>query len=424
MFRRSDIIGDPLGWTWLISLAFLGLCLIRLTIPETPNFDEIHYLPAARALLDGSEWLNREHPILGKELIALGIAIFGDTPFGWRIMPLLFGTLALFASMRALWFASLSRFASIAYGILLATGFFLFVQSRIAMLDIFMAAFFAVALWQCAAAIREPETGLKRLAIAGVAIGLAMASKWNVVFLAMMPGLAFFAARLTAGRRRLLSSKRGIPIPGISLLQAFVLLGLLPLFAYWLPHSWAYFIDQNPLQLGGFIAHHSSVLALQASVKNPHPYESVWYEWTLNIRSIWYMYEPIEGVQRGIMLLGNPLTILLGLPALAWCAWTGFIRRRWDMIALVALYLVSLGMWLVVNKPVQFFYHYFLPSCFLFGALALALDEFWQRGIRWVPLGVLGASSALFAFFFPLLSAAALEDEMSFMRWMWLDSWI
>ncbi len=424
MLEQREKPFDPIGWNTALALAFFALCLVRLTIPPTPNFDEIHYLPAARALLDGSEWLNREHPILGKELIALGIAIFGDTPFGWRIMPLLFGTLALFASMRALWFASLSGFASIAYGILLATGFFLFVQSRIAMLDIFMVAFFAVALWQCAAALREPETGLKRLTIAGVAIGFAMASKWNVLLLAMMPGLAFFAARLTAGRRRLLTSKRGIPIPGLSLLQAFLLLGLLPLVAYWLPHSWAFFVDDNPLRPGGFIDYHSSVIALQESVKDPHPYESVWYQWVLNTRSIWYLFEPIDGVQRGIVLLGNPLTMLIGLPALAWCAWTGCVRRRWDMIALVAMYLVSLGMWLVVNKPVQFFYHYFLPSCFLYGALALALDELWRRGWRRPVGAVLGASGALFAFFYPILSAAALDSDDAFMRWMWLSSWI
>jgi len=424
MFAARDNTNDPIGWTTAFAIAFFALCLVRLTIPSTPNFDEIHYLPAARALFDSSEWLNREHPILGKEIIALGIAVFGDTPFGWRIMPLMFGTLALFAMMRALWFASLSRFASIAYGGLIATGFFLFVQSRIAMLDIFMAAFFAVALWQYAAAIREPETGIRRLAIAGIAIGFAMASKWNVVFLAMLPGLGFFAARLTAGRRRLLNSKRGIPIPGISLLQAFLLLGLLPLFAYWLPHTVAFFVEQNPLEPGGFAQYHASVLALQESVKDPHPYQSEWYQWVLNTRSIWYFYEPVEGIQRGIILLGNPLTMLLGLPALVWCAWAGFARRRWDMLALVALYLVSFGMWLVVNKPVQFFYHYFLPSCFLYGALALTLDEFWQRGVRWVPLTVLGASAAIFAYFYPLLSAGALDSDTAFLRWMWLSSWI
>ncbi|MFZ1741445.1 MAG: phospholipid carrier-dependent glycosyltransferase, partial [Pontixanthobacter sp.] len=118
MPQNSEHEIDPIGWNFAICAGFLALCLIRLTIPSAPYFDEVHYLPAARALLDGSDWLNREHPPLGKEILALGIALFGDTPTGWRIFPLIAGVAALFAFMRAMWFAAQSRFASIAYGIL------------------------------------------------------------------------------------------------------------------------------------------------------------------------------------------------------------------------------------------------------------------------------------------------------------------
>lgn len=421
LMREPD--SDPALGTALICLAFFVLAAVRITIPAAPYFDEIHYVPAARALLENGEWLNREHPILGKQLLAVGIWAFGDTPIGWRFAPLMFGTLALMAMMRAMWFASLSRFASLAFGILIATGFMLFVQTRIAILDIFMAAFFAVALWHCAAAIRQPETGRWRLAIAGVAIGLAMASKWNVVFLAMLPGLAFLAARLTAGRRRLLLSRRGIPIPGISVLEAAFWLGVLPLMIYWLAFWPAYLAPDRPLELGGFIALHSEMIALQESVKQEHPYQSNWPDWVLNIRPIWYLYEPVDGTQRGIVLIGNPLTMLLGLAALAWCAWQGLTKRRWDALAVVVLYAVSIGMWMIVNKPVQFYYHYFLPNCFLLAALALALDALWQRGIRWAPIAALVGSAALFAYFFPILSAAPLDNPGAFQQWMWLDSW-
>src|SRR6187402_2746539 len=93
---------DPIAWTVATAVVFLGLCLVRLTVPGKPYFDEVHYLPAARAVLALSHPANPEHPPLGKELLALGIALFGDRPLGWRIMPVLFGTLGLFAAMRAL----------------------------------------------------------------------------------------------------------------------------------------------------------------------------------------------------------------------------------------------------------------------------------------------------------------------------------
>ena len=52
---------DPLAWCWAITLAFLALALHRLTIPSQPYFDEVHYLPAARAILarEGAEGLGR-----------------------------------------------------------------------------------------------------------------------------------------------------------------------------------------------------------------------------------------------------------------------------------------------------------------------------------------------------------------------------
>ncbi len=423
MAQAPENRDDPRVWTWIISLAFFALCLIRLTIPTAPYFDEVHYLPAARELLVSGEWLNREHPLLGKIILAAGIALVGDTPLGWRILPVLFGTLALFGLMRALWFASQLRFASIAFGILMATGFMLFIHARIAMLDVFMAAFFAVAIWQFAAAIRQPETGRWRLAITGVALGLAMGSKWNVAILAMLPGIMFFACRLMAGRRRLLTSQRGIPIPGISLLEAFLWLGVVPLAVYWLTFLPAYFAAERPLEWGGFIALHQTILDLQSSVKQPHPYQSNWPDWMLNLRAIWYLYEPIDGAQRGVLLIGNPLTMLLGLPALAWCAFVGVTRKRWDALAVAAMYVVSLGMWLFADKPIQFYYHYFLPSIFLLAALALALDEFWKRGVKWVAVVVLGGSLALFGWFYPILSAAKLNGPQSFLVWTWLDSW-
>ena len=66
------------------------------------------------------------------------------------------------------------------------------------------------------------------------------------------------------------------------------------------------------------------MLALQASVTKHHPYQSVWYQWIVNWRAIWYLYEFVDGAQRGIVLIGNPFTMLAGLVALGWCGWAGW----------------------------------------------------------------------------------------------------
>ncbi len=415
---------DPLGPTLALCAAFFALTLWRLTTPPGLYFDEIHYVPAARILLDLEGWPNAEHPPLGKLILAASIALLGDGPLGWRLPSALAGTLALFAFTRALWFASERRAAALSYAVLLATGFHLFVHARIAILDGLFIAFLGVALWQAAGAVREPETGRWRLALCGVAIGAALATKWTMIPFAPLFGLAFLAARLTAGRRRLLLSRRGAPVPGMTLLEAFLWLGVVPLAVYaltFLPALWAV---PSPFDSGGLWDLQQRMLAMQQSVKEAHTYQSVWHEWLLNIRPIWYFYEPVDSVQRGVMLVGNPVTMLAGLPALVWCGWAAFARRRADALAVLVLFAAAMAFWVIAPKPVQFYYHYFAASCFLLGGLALALDALWQRGLRWPTVAVVAASLAVFAWFYPILSAAPLNGPSGFAPYAWLPSWV
>src|SRR6266404_8095809 len=74
--------------------------LIGVTTPEKFYFDEVHYVPAARQMLEPvmpQPMLNPMHPPLGKQLIALSIRLFGDRALGWRYPGALFGALAVVA---------------------------------------------------------------------------------------------------------------------------------------------------------------------------------------------------------------------------------------------------------------------------------------------------------------------------------------
>lgn len=100
MSAPPDHPRDPFAWNIVIALVFMALALVRIGLPTQPYFDEVHYLPAARAVLELGVTTNVEHPPLAKQLMALGIWLFGDGPLGWRILSVIFGTLALFAAMR------------------------------------------------------------------------------------------------------------------------------------------------------------------------------------------------------------------------------------------------------------------------------------------------------------------------------------
>ncbi|MES2493861.1 MAG: phospholipid carrier-dependent glycosyltransferase [Pseudomonadota bacterium] len=417
---------DPVLWCAVISAAFLALLSIRLHIPSKIYFDEVHYVGAARTMLTLAKPQNAEHPLVGKEILAAGLRLFGDNPLGWRIFPALFGTAGLFAFSRAVWLASGRRFATIAATLLLATNFMWFVMSRIAMLDIFMGAFCMLAMWLLAGAVRIPAQSRWRLAGAGVCLGLALGAKWNVLAAAALPGLAFLAIRVKRHGRRFLSATQGAPVPGISLWEAGLWLGTLPLLVYFATFLPAFFYATKPVDPLHIIEYQRYILKLQQSVVKPHPYQSAWWQWMLDIRSIWFLYEKVDGVQRGVVMLGNPLAMWAGLPAVLWCMWAGIRRARWDALAAALFYLATIGMWISNGKPIQFYYHYLLPGAFLMACLALALDALWRRADRWrwAAPATVALALALFIYFFPILSAAKLCcGRKSFEWWMWLRSW-
>ena len=417
---------DPFAWCAVIALGFLVLAWHRLGIPSQVYFDEVHYVPAARKML-AMELANPEHPLLGKEIMAMAIWWLGDRPLAWRLPSALFGGFGLFAFGRLMWWASLRRFATLAAMLLLFTSFAWFIQSRIAMLDMIMAGFGMTALWQVAAALRQPARRARwRLALAGLLFGLSLGSKWSIAPAAMLPGLAFLAYRYRDHGRRLFAECGTRPLPGISLWEAALWLGGLPLAVYWASYLRAFLYPHNPIDPLSPFAWHSYMLGLQDSVTKLHPYRSIWPDWMVNWRAVWYLYEPVDGAQRGVLLIGNPFSMLAGLPALGWCLWSGLWRGRDDALAIAALYIASLGLWIVTSKPIQFYYHYLLPGTFLMACLALALDAMWSRGgaRRWAAVMALAVAAAMFVYFYPIISAAALPNgKQSFVQWMWLYSW-
>lgn len=416
---------DPADWCAVLSTFFLALAWWHLGIPSQIYFDEIHYVPAARKLIEGVR-VNAEHPMLGKQVLAAAIHWLGDRPLYWRIPSAIAGGIGLFAFSRAFWFITLNRRATLIALFLVATDFMWFIQSRIAMLDMLMACLGMIALWMFAAAVRRPDQGRWRLMLAGLFAGLALGTKWSVAPVLVLPGLLFLVLKLRDNGRRFLFAARGGPVPGISLVEAGVWLGLLPLAVYWLTFWPAFHWAENPVNPWDPIGWHREMLRLQESVHKEHPYRSWWYQWVGNWRAVWYLYQPVDGAQRGIVLIGNHVTMLAGLPALAWAVWAGWRQRRADALAFAALYGASLGMWIVSSKPIQFFYHYLLPGTFLMGCLALALDALWKRKDVWRALApaTLVLSALMFVYFFPIISGGKLCcGRPSFEQWMWLRSW-
>ena len=391
-------------FSWLIFV-------FRLSVPAKPVFDEVHYLPAARALLALSGPTNIEHPLLAKELIAAGIHLFGDVPFGWRVASTLAGSAtvaAVFALTHLLTRRTRAALLATTFALL---GFTIYIQARIAMLDTFMVAFLIWGIVLLSSAIRDGS--VTRWSAGSVLMGLATACKWTAA-----PYVAAAAVTFVLMRR-----ERPQRWPGLGTVPALALLGGLSVATYFLTFAPAFFYAHDALTLHTLPHFQWDMYLRQTQKLPPHTYQSNWWTWPLLIRPIWYLYEPVDGAQRGILLLGNPAVMWGGLVAVLACyqAWvrTGAAR----LLAPAALWTFSVAIFAIIPKSLGFYYYYYPSSVLLCVALAVAIDHHRAALGRWVELFLL-LVFALWLYFLPVLSAQALANPAAFHRFTWFNSWV
>ena len=113
------------------------------------------------------------HPPLGKWLIGLGIKIFGNNEFGWRISSAIFGVLSIFLIYLIVKKLFASESLALGAAFLLSFDGLNLVMSRVALLDIFLMVFILLTFYLLI---------LNKYILSGVAIGCALAVKWSAAF--------------------------------------------------------------------------------------------------------------------------------------------------------------------------------------------------------------------------------------------------
>jgi dolichyl-phosphate-mannose--protein O-mannosyl transferase len=406
---------------------YLGF-LAGIDTPDFPYFDETHYVPAARQLLQthfSVPTLNLEHPPLAKELMALSIWLFGDNPFGWRGMSALFGALAmtgiylcgraLFNNQRAaLWATAIAGLNQM-----------LFVQARIAMLDIFALAF---VLWGLAAFMRSFRSEVRTRAplyAAGFCFGLATACKWSGVF-AWGMCIAIVAVVLVLQRWRTQFEDarptdwyRPDLWDDLRARDWLMCLGIVPLAVYIAAYLPIYGFSPAAL-----LEAQRRILHDNATLVTPHPYMSAWPSWPFLARPVWFLFEK-AGDDRywAVLSLGNPVVFWSAIPAVLICLRDWVVERRRDAFLILASYAALYLAWIVLPRAIGFSFYY-LPSATV-ASLALTYCFFRKETKRWLWARwiFLAAALASFLLFLPI-SAASIETSLAgYERLMWFASW-
>lgn len=446
----------------VVLLAVAGTTrLYRLGQPPEVYFDETYYVTDARALLEvGTEREFAVHPPLGKWIIAGGIAAVGDDPVGWRVTAALAGALTVGVTYLVGLRMFRRRGTAALAALLLAVDGLAFTMSRIAMLDAFLALFVVVGFWLLVRdrdrqweAPPEPAERLPRRRhpsrwLAGMALGLALATKWSALLAIGAAGLFVIGSELVWRRRLTGSPWTRVWAPAVSTLGALVAVPLLIYVASY--GGWFANYDQTRLGrercpsaetcdvpagdlLRAWMDEQRQILQFHQDLESPHPYRSPASGWLLLRRPVAYHYESCAGGERGctiptgtvahIVGLGSPVLwwlALLAYPALAW--WAVRLRdwRAWALLVFLAGQYLP---WLVAQRPLFLFY---LTPVVPFMALAvawLAARTGQRRWLRWTPWAVAVVAVAAFAFFYPVYAAVPVDIDTWRLR-MWFDSWI
>lgn len=394
---------SPLQMALLLAGLAELLFAVRLGQPGKLMFDEVYYVPAGHDTFAMLRRSNEEHPLLAKWLIGLSIALFGDAPIGWRALS----TVAGVSTMLAIYAIALKLFGEVrtaaTAGLLALLNQMLFIQARIAMLDVFAGAFLftsiALLMWG------HGKGGNRWLLAGGVCLGLAIGCKWSALPFVVLLGLGV----LIGWKERWVGA-------GLTFGAAIVLAYL----ATFLP---AVFYAADPIKLDQIIPFQLRMFELQTRPLAHHTYQSTPWQWPLLTRPIWYLYEPVYGIQRGVLLVGNPAIMWGGLVALAACLWDGVKERNRALLILCALYVFSFSALVLIPKKIGFYYYYYFPGLFLTLLIAATFHHAYRDKERWLPAGFLAVSFGLFAYFYPILSAAPLPNDQAFQHWMWLSTW-
>lgn len=348
----------------LLASAFLRLC--NLAYPQTYIFDEVYHAFTAREYLhnhvEAWEWWTTPpggvayewtHPGVAKYAMVAGMLLFGEDSFGWRIGSALAGVISIYGLYLFIHALMHRKDIALFASALLAMEGLHISQSRIAMNDIYMFAFFTWALY---AAIRS------RWKLASVLFGLAVGSKWSAIY-GLLPLSIIYLHNNPVSLS--LSSIVHNSLTIIRLLLIIVSVYTLTFTPFILAgHSWEQFIEL-----------HRQMWYYHTHLVATHAYQSTPIQWIFGARPVWYYVDYLPSVTRNIYAQANPLILWLGLVALILQ-----VKKllTFPYILLYTLYLVFTLPW-VLSPRIMFFYHYLPSASFLCILLATWLCDLSPR---------------------------------------------
>ncbi len=417
-------------------------------------------------MIAAGEWLYGEWRIVFEGARG-NPADLGFTPFGWRWMGSVFGSLIIpliYLLALRLW---PNRLFAVAAATLTCFDGMFFIQSRIGMIDIFPIFFIVLAYYVFHVHLqsRTARSSALTLVLTGVTIGIAIAAKW-IALAALASMLFILLVRLL--RRHLHLSIRseagswlwgrseglGPAAPGGMAIPAYVGLALvafaaLPLAIYLT--SWLPFFERGQFHsLADLWAYQVSSYEYHAHLTATHPYGSPWFSWPFLYRPVAYYFENSglgidaasgQPLVAGMVNLGNPWIWWSSIPCILLMPYYA-IRYKSYPAAFIALGFITQYLpWAPITR-VLFLYHMFGGLIFMVLALAfvlarvgtgivdLELNAWSWRSLSGRPVvyAWLTVAVLFFVYFYPVWTGLPIGDQQYLGGFghgrMWFLKWI
>jgi dolichyl-phosphate-mannose--protein O-mannosyl transferase len=269
------------------------------------------------------------------------------------------------------------------------------------------------------------------MAAAGLALGLALSTRWTSLWAWGFLGLVFLAARArraTLAREGGEGGARSGPVVVRELALALVAFAVLPAAVYLL--SYAPWMRQGHSVMD-VVRWQRDIWNYHAHLSATHHYFSPWWTWPWLVRPTWYFWWSDARVVRGIVALGNPAIWWSAIPAAAWALLSGLLARDWRRLFAGAGFALLYLPWGLSPRTLNFSHYFFeaIPyACLALGAL---LDRSWDGRDRYLARGYLALASVLFVLFLPFLLGLPVPQALWAYRfpwgagiWIWFPTWI
>ncbi len=376
-------------------------------------FDEIYHARTAYEIIHGLTVYETVHPYLGKILITPGIELFGMTPFGWRLMNVLFGALFIVVA----YFFALRLFKKELFawaGALMMTYSFMhFTQARIGLIDTFGVVLIFVSYYFLYRFILKQTLSL--LLLSGLFFGLASAVKWSAVFASL--GFMVIALYLIFSKYPLKKQFKGYKL---------ILYGLLSYLGVGLTVYTLTFFDIY-IKMGSFqsiIDYHTNMFSYHSALKATHAYGSEWWSWIIDFRPMCY-YREIQGTQfSSITVFGNPALFWIGTVSILYLGYVTIRKRTLEAVFILSAFLGLYLPYMFVSR-VMFIYHFYYAVPFMILALLYLWKDLIDYSSKFIkPFFIfLMIVAGLFLLFYPVLSGYEVPKTYVDDYLIWFKGW-